>query len=707
MTTDIERELRELFREKAGEAPTATLDSSGSAPQEVLRRGRRRQVGTVLGSAAIVLVLVVGSVAGLNAVLRGEEDPFTTGDYDVFERTATIEAFTVTSPSDWYLVNEWPLSMQMAVGSGSSSGECTAAPPGAGQPSPVCTSSEPSVQFEPLPQGLPMFQLSNADMGLDAVSCGQDLPADAAVLYVGLDYQRAIFGAKDPSIGPWPVGLEEPAAAGGPCGAGRYATFSVNGEPFFAWVGFGDDVTESDRSTVLAAYESLAVNDGWEPIPPNAGTPAYVIAGGEYGPGDDWRLELRPEGNALELSLQDGPAPTVLLTDGSVEPLAWTGTDPIFGAITKQAVAVEFRSKDDPSVAIAGTIVPLPPSMAFDFDLFFIEDTAGVDGEAVAVGPDGDVIEGDTTVGRLRKAVVELPGSLLGQDWSARFSGAFADQSACIRVTVAEPSDPLCIEQLDISLAGGQPSMHLWVTTELAVFAGSVPPEVAELRFTSDDGTQPPSQLRCQTGPIGWTNPDKNVCAIALPPEGSGTMQYLDANGTVLFEEGNGWGSGTATAASEWGVAHGSTFGQRWDLVLIRGGNQSPRLVLRGADGDTVIEIRPQLLEIGGGLAGRQYAIVDQADSTRWTTMIFGLADPSTDQVSIALETGQVLQASLRSQQVNEPSVWWVFVDGSVQGEIVALTSDCREVARTAFATESASQPSPSPSIPNVECVGP
>ena len=336
MTTDIERELRELFREKAGEAPMGTFDTSGAAPQEVLRRGRRRQVGTLLGSAAIVLVLIVGSVAGLNAMLRGEEDPFTTGDYDVFERTAKIEAFTVTTPSDWYLVNEWPLSMQMAVTSGSASEECTAAAPGTGQPSPVCTTTTESVQVEPLPYGLPMLQLSNVDMGLNAASCGQDLPADAAVLYVGLDYERAIFGAKDPSIGPWPVGLQEPEA-GGPCGAGRYATFSVNGEPFFAWVGFGDDVNDADRSTVLAAYESLAVDDGWEPIPPNAVTPAYVIAGGEYGPGDDWRLELRPDGDALELSLQDGPTPTASLTDGSVEPLTWTGTDPIFGAITRAA----------------------------------------------------------------------------------------------------------------------------------------------------------------------------------------------------------------------------------------------------------------------------------------------------------------------------------------------------------------------------------
>jgi hypothetical protein len=578
MTTDMERELRELFREKADDAPIATFNAPTAAPQEVLRRGRRHQVGTVLGSAAIVLVLIVGSVAGLNAVLRGEDDPFKTGDYHVFERTATIEAFTVTSPSDWYLVNEWPLSMQTAVtGSGSASGECTAAAPGAGQPSPVCTDTTQSVQVEPLPHGLPMFQLSNADMGLNTVSCGQDLPANAAVLYVGLDYQRAIFGAKDLSIEPWPAGLRDPEAAGGPCGAGRYATFSVNGEPFFAWVGFGADVTDADRSTVLAAYASMTVDDGWAPVPPEELTPAYVIAGGVNQAGDDWRLEVRPSQENVRLSLVG--ASLVAASSDFVVPrsvIEWAATDPIFGAITKQAAAVEFRSKDDSSVAIAGTIVPLPPSMAFDFDLFFIEGTAGIDGEAVALGPDGDVIEGDSSVGRLRQAVVELSGSELRHDWSARFSGAFADRSACIRVTVAETNEPLCIKQLETSLAGSQPSMHLWATTQLAVFAGSVPPEVVGLRFTSDDGTDPPQQFRCQMGPAGWTDPDKDVCAIALPPEGSGTLQYLDTNGAVLFEEGNGWGSAEATSneypwANEGGTltARGSFQGADWNLEVL------------------------------------------------------------------------------------------------------------------------------------------
>src|SRR5919204_3834053 len=112
---DIEQELRELFREKVGEAPVRTPDGA-AAPQQVLRRGRRRQVGTVLGAGGLTLVLLVGSVAGLSRILAGGKDRDRSGNggYEVFERTATIEAFTTTSPSDWFLVNEWPLSLQIA-----------------------------------------------------------------------------------------------------------------------------------------------------------------------------------------------------------------------------------------------------------------------------------------------------------------------------------------------------------------------------------------------------------------------------------------------------------------------------------------------------------------------------------------------------------------------------------------------------------------
>lgn len=55
MTTDFENELRDLFREKAGEAPLASPTLPASAPQRVLRRGRLHQAGTVLGSAVVVV----------------------------------------------------------------------------------------------------------------------------------------------------------------------------------------------------------------------------------------------------------------------------------------------------------------------------------------------------------------------------------------------------------------------------------------------------------------------------------------------------------------------------------------------------------------------------------------------------------------------------------------------------------------------------
>src|SRR5688572_24173309 len=98
MSTDFENQLRDLFREKAGEAPLATPSMPASAPQRVLRRGRLHQVGTVLGSAVVVVALIVGSVAGLTRILGEGEDRVGDGDYAVFQRTATVEAFTVGSP---------------------------------------------------------------------------------------------------------------------------------------------------------------------------------------------------------------------------------------------------------------------------------------------------------------------------------------------------------------------------------------------------------------------------------------------------------------------------------------------------------------------------------------------------------------------------------------------------------------------------------
>jgi hypothetical protein len=555
MTRDMERELRELFRDKAGEAPVSTLGTSGAAPPQVLRRGRRRQVGTVLGSALVAVALAVASFAGLRSLLRSDTDLFQTGRYDVFERTATIEAFTVTSPSDWYLVNQWPLSMLIAVEG--SSGVSSACP---GDLSDQCkTSIDLTSSPIPLPHGLPMFQLTNVDMGLTANACADGLPADAAALYVALDAHPQI-GGDSPPIPEFPPGNGLPPEGNGACGPGRYAHFKVNGEPLFAWIGVGAGVSDADRETVETSYEMMSAIPDWELAPPTEKTPAYVIAGGRTDVFEDWRLELRPSERNVEMSLI-GEAPTEMGGFSVLDhPIDWCCKDSpmgvLFGAVQKGVTGVESRpSEVDP---IAGTIFPVPPSLgSFDFDLFFIEETGGLPGTVVPLGIDGSE---EPSVATDRAGEVRLNGALLGQNWGARFTGAFADESACIRVTIDEAYDPLCIDRLETSLAGTQPSMHLWVTNELALFAGSVPWQVVDIRFTSDDGTTRPMELQCTGGPAGWTAPDKKVCAVALPPEGSGTFEYLDSDGVVLFEDGNGWAGATAEAPSPVEPVHGGTY---------------------------------------------------------------------------------------------------------------------------------------------------
>ncbi len=193
----------------------------------------------MLGSAVVVVALIVGSVAGLTRILGDGPDTIRTGNYDVFQRTATVEAFTVTSPSDWYLVNEWPLSMLIAVeGSGGSASACFTVP---GDEVQECEDTPNDVTSSPIPvpQGLPMLQLSNVDLGLATNACAGGLPGDAAVLYVALDYDAAIAGIADPSIPEFPPGIGLPPEGDGPCGPGRYAHFTVNGERFFAWIGVG------------------------------------------------------------------------------------------------------------------------------------------------------------------------------------------------------------------------------------------------------------------------------------------------------------------------------------------------------------------------------------------------------------------------------------------------------------------------------------
>jgi hypothetical protein len=552
MSTDFENELRDLFREKAGEAPLATPSLPASAPRQVLRRGRLHQVGTVLGSAVVVVALIVGSVAGLTRILgEGEDDRVGNGDYDIFERTATIEAFTVTSPSDWYLVNQWPLSMLTAVeSSGGSSSSCVAVPGNEEQEcetTPVVETSSPI----PVPQGLPMLQLSNVDLGPDHVACRDGLPAGATVLSIAVDHN--VMGGTILPVFPSEPGFPSPTSDG-PCGPGSYSRFTVSGYPMFAWVGVGSEVSDEDRASVRNSYEMMSAIPDWTLTQPDVTTPAYVIGGGTSENGDPWRLEVRPGESNVDLTLAGGAEQPGIgpFTVPSV-PVEWTGTDPIFGAVTKVATGVEFRAGaeneylDLGQSPVAGTIVPLPPTLGvFDFDLFFIDPPAGygeLGGHVIALGVDAEEDVSPPPVAEPRDEVVELSGVYEEATWRVAFTGTFADQSACIEPVIdGDVFGQTCPEPVSSTLASGYPPyLESWSGT-FFLRAGSVPVEVVEIRFVSDDDAIVPTDFQCEMGPSGWTGPDVKVCVQLLPPSGSGTVEYLDAAGQVVSDEGIAWG---------------------------------------------------------------------------------------------------------------------------------------------------------------------
>jgi hypothetical protein len=603
MSTDFENELRDLFREKAGEAPLATPTMPASAPRHVLRRSRIHQLGTVLSSAAVVVALIVGSVAGLTRILGEGEDRVGGDDYEVFQRTATIEAFTVGSPSDWFLVNEWPMSMVIAVqGSAGTGSACMPVP---GDPNRECANppGDETTSPIPVPHGLPMLQLSNVDLGLASNACVDGIPGDAAVLYVALDYDAAIAGVADPSIPAFPPNTGLPPEGDGSCGPGRYARFTVNGERFFAWIGVGPDASDEDRETVEDSYEMMSAIPDWTPTPPNETTPAYVIAGGTSEGGEGWRLELRPGAPSPVMTLDTSGGAAVsasmdeVLSGSSYEP---EPADPIFGAIAKAATGVEFRpGTEDTNLdlgrsPVEGTIVPLPPTMsASDFDLFFIDPPEGytdLGGHVIALGLEassGEPSVSPPPVAESRTHVVTFRDTRDGHDWMARFRGDFEDGTACIEVTIdGEGSDPLCPRPLATSLASDQPSLHVVNTADLAVVVGSVPPEVVEIRFTSDSANNRATQFLCQMGPLGWTDPDSSVCAVALPPQDGGTFEYLDADGDVLFEDGMGWfvSQGEPVGPMPVDPLHGNTYWATYVWVGAAGTPESNEVVGKLSD---------------------------------------------------------------------------------------------------------------------------
>jgi hypothetical protein len=402
---DTERDLRELFEAKARDA--------GSAPpvkREVLRRGRRRQVGTVVVAGVTALAVAAVALVSLQALHRADTSvPGGSTGNPAF--TATIQNFTIAVPTGWTLIDRWPVGSIMAADSTSTRFSCVGTPIEAGSgnndssSSSDCTDQQAQTPEPPtIPRGgLPMLTLSNDDPGLGGSVCNADgsLPAGSATLYIGLDYAVTQSPDWQSTVPAWPDPLgnvlrNDLPPDQMPCGPGGYARFQTGGMPYIAWAGFGSDVTDADQQAIVDAFNGMRVRDA--EISGSADeTPGYVLAGGTRDAGPSWSIEVRPAPANVDMGYREPDGRATGVGDFTVPdvPIEIGGANSvIFGAVTFDAERVELRPTDG-SPPIPGDILQLPDALNAPFDAFVLPNA--VPGEVVAIGPDGDL--GSASVG--------------------------------------------------------------------------------------------------------------------------------------------------------------------------------------------------------------------------------------------------------------------------------------------------------------------
>lgn len=322
------------------------------------RRDRRRRNQRITAAALAVAIVLIGALAFVE-VLRSQPTPGDdhigpTNTRPVFQRTATIGGLTVTSPSDWYLVDYW------------------------GDWDPDATSLDSN--------SIPLLELTNFDPGLSTPVCAAGsgeptrLPADGVAILVTV--------GDDGSEGADLCGGSIEASSTGTVGPTSGSTGTTS---YHTVMTIGPEVTERDRATAQEIWRSLA----WSDLTyyTRERSPRYVLDGWEEGPAISL-LEALPSKRNVELSL-------VVIDSNSVsgsevanvdvpQPNAVEGET--FGGVTEEAARVEYRraGRDTPLIA---KLIDLPPSLPFGFDAYVFEpQPIGGPSEVLAIGADGGVL---------------------------------------------------------------------------------------------------------------------------------------------------------------------------------------------------------------------------------------------------------------------------------------------------------------------------
>lgn len=455
---ELETRIRQVLEEDAARAPRVA-----QTPARLRTRVRRRQVFTSLTATMTVLAVFAGTFAGLRLLSPAppSQVPADTHTRPVYERTATIEGLTVTSPSDWYLVDEWPRA-RVILGEGS-----------------------------PTPPVLPILQISSFDPALDHPLCGDGgaVPAGETAMAMGLMLSDTQGSATD-----------------GPCGEGEYIYRSVvragRLAVYFLWRNVqdappsaGSQISDQIDASLVNALNGLRDHPDLPLAFPGTETPGYVLWGGTNDDGSTFTIEARPEDPNIDLKMVthqvDGTYSEGGFAAFGVPPTPIDGG--FTGAVTEDAASVEFRRADGgpPGVAL---LADLPPSLGYAADAYYFPTgyptkVDSFDGKLVALAADGSVLR-ESTAADTTIASGEVPGT----SWLLRLnSGSGAPTMDHIPLTVEATQTDGSLSKLQWMMSAAD-GLDYWTypfapyngnSTQVLLY-GVVPVRTAEVRLQQE-----------------------------------------------------------------------------------------------------------------------------------------------------------------------------------------------------------------------------
>jgi hypothetical protein len=282
-----------------------------------------------------------------------------------------------------------------------------------------------------------------------------------------------------------------------------------------------------------------------------------------------------------------------------------------------------------------------------------------------------------------------------------------ADREMCIGLDPIGPPEYRCwidpIDndwldfELDVGTVGGSPFAFGW--------APGGTRRLETLRGRPLDLTTLPDGLR--VGARAFVGPaDDLVADDARLAE----VRILDADGRVVGRRQ--WiEPGPVDDGAQGVLAFDHAFGELWWLY-----DDGERILLKERGG-WIRSIGHRLLPAGEHLQVLSHTFQRETEKgVVYNTVVFGLSSGEADQVTLVLATGEVLNASTRTleYEIDGPDVidlghvFWATVSGAVRGDVVAMDTGCRVLARVSLQpdTPPPSLPSPPPE-PELPCIGP